>query len=113
MLPLTDAERQRVEENMALVSWVIRDCVHQFDHGVYDWDDLKQIGYIGLCKAVQSDRPGQGAFSTYAYIIIRNELYSALSMPPAGARSRPLIRQSCHTRNPVNLRSSRWRVGNC
>lgn len=78
MRPLSDAERKRVEENMGLVGQVIKDCVHDFDHGVYDRDDLRQIGYIGLCKAVQSDRPGRGAFSTYAYIIIRNELYSAL-----------------------------------
>ena len=78
MRPLTDAERQRVEENMGLVGWVIRDCVHQYSHGVYDYDDLMQIGYMGLCKAVLADKPGCGAFSTYAYIIIRNELYSAL-----------------------------------
>lgn len=78
MRPLTDAERKQVEENMGLVGRVIRDCVHDFDHGVYSYEDLKQIGYIGLCKAAQSDRPGRGAFSTYAYIIIRNELYTAL-----------------------------------
>ena len=63
---------------MALVGRVIRDCVHQYSHGVYDYDDLMQIGYMGLCKAVLTDKPGYGAFSTYAYIIIRNELYSAL-----------------------------------
>lgn len=57
MRPLTDAERQRVEENMALVGRVIKDCVHQYSHGVYDYDDLMQIGYMGLCKAVR--RPGQ------------------------------------------------------
>lgn len=78
MRPLTDAERARVEENMGLVGRVIKDCVHQYSHGVYDYDDLEQIGYMGLCKAVLSDKPGRGAFSTYAYIIIRNELYSAL-----------------------------------
>ncbi len=75
---LTDAERARVEENMGLVGRVIKDCVHQYSHGVYDYDDLEQIGYMGLCKAVLSDKPGRGAFSTYAYIIIRNEIYSAL-----------------------------------
>ena len=78
MRPLTDVERARVEENMGLVGRVIKDCVHQYSHGVYDYDDLEQIGYMGLCKAVLSDKPGRGAFSTYAYIIIRNELYSAL-----------------------------------
>lgn len=78
MRPLTGAEQRRVEENMGLVGQVIKDCVHQYSNGVYDYDDLKQIGYMGLCKAVLTDKPGRGEFSTYAYIIIRNELYSAL-----------------------------------
>ena len=47
---------------------------------VYDYDDLKQIGYMGLCKAVLTDKPGRGEFSTYAYIVIRNELYSGVLM---------------------------------
>ncbi len=78
MRPLTGAEQRRVEENMGLVGQVIKDCVHQYSNGVYDYDDLKQIGYMGLCKAVLTDKPGRGEFSTYAYIVIRNELYSAL-----------------------------------
>lgn len=78
MRPLTDAEKRRVEENMGLVGRVIKDCVHHYSYGVYDCDDLAQIGYMGLCKAVLTDKPGRGEFSTYAYIIIRNELYSAL-----------------------------------
>lgn len=44
----------------------------------YTYDDLFQIGCIGLCKAAQTDRPGRGAFSTYAYILIRNEIYNEL-----------------------------------
>lgn len=78
MRPLTDAEQRRVEENMGLVGQVIKDCVHQYSYGMCDYSDLEQIGYIGLCKAVLTDKPGRGEFSTYAYIIIRNELYSAL-----------------------------------
>ena len=80
MLQLTEEQQVRVEENMGLVGKVIRDCVHTLDKGcIYDYDDLFQIGCIGLCKAVQTDRPGnKSAFSTYAYILIRNEIYTQL-----------------------------------
>lgn len=80
MLSLTEEQRVKVEENMGLVGKVIRDCVHTLDKGcIYDYDDLFQIGCIGLCKAAQTDRPGHiGAFSTYAYLLIRNEIYTQL-----------------------------------
>lgn len=80
MLPLTDEQRVKVEENMGLVGKVIQDCVHTLDKScIYDYDDLYQIGCIGLCKAAQTDRPGhKGAFSTYAYLLIRNEIYTQL-----------------------------------
>ena len=44
--------------------------------GIYTYDDLFQIGCIGLCKAAATDKGG--CFSTYAYRLIRNEIYSAL-----------------------------------
>lgn len=80
MLSLTEEQRVKVEENMGLVGKVIQDCVHTLDKGcIYDYDDLFQIGCIGLCKAAQTDRPGyKGAFSTYAYLLIRNEIYTQL-----------------------------------
>ncbi len=80
MLPLTVEQRVKVEENMGLVGRVIQDCVHTLDKGcIYDYDDLFQIGCVGLCKAAQTDRPGhKGAFSTYAYLLIRNEIYTQL-----------------------------------
>jgi len=80
MLPLTVEQRAKVEENMGLEGRVIQDRVHTLDKGcIYDYDDLFQIGCIGLCKAAQTDRPGhKGAFSTYAYLLIRNEVYTHL-----------------------------------
>lgn len=80
MLSLTEEQRIKVEENMGLVGKVIQDCVHTLDKGcIYDYDDLFQIGCIGLCKAAQTDRPDhKGAFSTYAYCLIRNEIYTQL-----------------------------------
>lgn len=79
MPALTEAQRRQVEENLGLVGKVLGDCVHSLDSaGIYTYDDLFQIGSIGLCKAVQTDRPGRGQFSTYAYALIRNEIYSQL-----------------------------------
>ena len=80
MLPLTDEQRIKVEENMGLVGRVIQDCVHTLDKGcIYDYDDLFQIGCEGLIKAARTDRPGHVcAFSTYANRLIRNEIYTQL-----------------------------------
>lgn len=79
MLPLNDEQRILVEENMGLVGKVIKDCLQNPSaQGCYTYDDLFQIGCIGLCKAAQTDRSGRGAFSTYAYILIRNEIYNEL-----------------------------------
>lgn len=90
MLQLTEEQRLKVTENMGLVGSVIRECVHTLAKGcIYDYDDLFQIGCIGLCKAAQSDQPGhKGAFSTYAYCLIRNEIYTQLEY--ATRRSREL-----------------------
>ena len=78
--PLTKEQRMKVEENMGLVGKVIQDCVHTLGAGsMFDYDDLFQIGCLGLCKAAQTDKPGHTvAFSTYAYRLIRNEIYTEL-----------------------------------
>lgn len=80
MLALTPEEQVRVEENMGLVGDVLKKYIHSPPPGsVYSKEDLYQIGCIGLCKAVKSDKAGHaGAFSTYACRLIRNEIYDAL-----------------------------------
>lgn len=80
LMPLTQEQRIKVEENIGLVGKVIQDCVHALGAGsMFDSDDLFQIGCLGLCKAAQTDKPGYTvAFSTYAYRLIRNEIYSQL-----------------------------------
>lgn len=57
------------EENMGLVHQVIKDKIHGYGQwGFYTYDDLFQIGCIGLCKAAAADKGG--TFSTYAYRLI-------------------------------------------
>lgn len=74
---LNAGQRRKVEENIGLVHKVISDKVHgTFRYGMYSREDLFQIGCIGLCKAVVSDRGG--CFSTYAYRLIWNEICDAL-----------------------------------
>lgn len=71
-------EQQRiVSENMGLVGKVIKDKVYGVEQlGIYTYDDIFQIGCIGLCKAAATDKGG--CFSTYAYRLIWNEICSAL-----------------------------------
>lgn len=64
-----------VESNMGLVGKVIKDKVRLAD-SIFSYDDLFQIGCIGLCKAAATDRGG--CFSTYAYRLIWNEICDAL-----------------------------------
>lgn len=73
-----NAEQQKVvNENMGLVGKVIKDKVHGAGQlGIYSYDDIFQIGCIGLCKAAYTDKGG--CFSTYAYRLIWNEICSAL-----------------------------------
>ena len=62
---------------MGLVGKVIKDKVHGLGQaGMLSYDDLFQIGCIGLCKAAATDKGG--TFSTYAYRLIWNEICDAL-----------------------------------
>lgn len=76
-MTINNVQRKQVEENMGLVGKVIKDRVHGMNGlGIYTYDDLFQIGCIGLCKAAATDKGG--CFSTYAYRLIWNEICSAL-----------------------------------
>ena len=76
-MKLTSVQRQMVEENLGLVGKVIRDKVRGINQmGIFDYHDLFQIGCLGLCKAVMTDKGGN--FSTYAYRLIWNEICDAL-----------------------------------
>lgn len=65
-MTLTQPQQKKVEQNLGLVGKVIKDKVHNpGQNSIYSYDDLYQIGCIGLCKAAYSDKGG--CFSTYAY----------------------------------------------
>ena len=76
-MKLSQDQQKKVAENMKLVGKVIKDKVHGLNQsGIYSYEDLIQIGYIGLCKAAYTDKGG--CFSTYAYRLIWNEICDAL-----------------------------------
>lgn len=77
IMTLTERQQRIVEANMGLVGRVIKDKVHGIgQEGAFTYDDLFQIGCIGLCKAAATDKGG--CFSTYAYRLIWNEICDAL-----------------------------------
>lgn len=76
-MKLTDEQRIVVERNLGLVGKVIKDKVHGPELGGLGYDDLFQIGSIGLCKAAATDKGGR-CFSTYAYRLIWHEICDAL-----------------------------------
>lgn len=77
---LTKEEQVTVEKNMELVYKVVNDKFGAAERiGAYAREDLIQIGFIGLCKAVVTDKGG--CFSTYAYRLIWHEICDALVGP--------------------------------
>lgn len=70
-----EARERLVEANMQLVFWLAR----RFNGRGFEWDDLCQIGTIGLLKAIDNFQPEyKNRFSTYAVPMILGELRRAL-----------------------------------
>ena len=92
-MKMTQEERTLVQDNMGLVGAVIRDHVQDVHKlGIFTPEDIYQIGCLGLCKAAMKNRIESDAkFSTYAYICIRNEIFSALEYATVRRRREVLI----------------------
>lgn len=68
---LTDEQRTMVEENMGLVYQAVRDLFK----GVYEYEDLVQVGSLGLCLAAIGYRQDFGvSFATFASTCIRKQI---------------------------------------
>jgi len=85
-MKLNTAQQQLVANSMNLVLKVLKDLQIGGSVGIYAREDLYQIGSIGLCKAAHSYKPGKASFCTYAYVLIRNEIFDAMKY--AKVRSR-------------------------
>ena len=76
-MTLTEKEREKVEKNTGLIHKVIQDKLQPpYQVGMYSYEDLYQIGCIGLCKAASTDKGG--TFSTYAYRLIWHQICDAM-----------------------------------
>ena len=96
---MTDEQKSLVEENLPLVLFIIaRHYKNTRELG--DFDDVVQIGCVGLCKAAATYNPESGhRFSTYAGRCIRNEIKMALRECKAVMRSGDRHRVSLDTQN--------------
>lgn len=77
---LNAEQRKMVEENMPVIQKVISKHVmlNESVDGM-GYDDIYQIGSIGLCKAAMTyQNGGAAAFQTYAFSVVRNEIYNHL-----------------------------------
>lgn len=68
---LNEDQRKMVEENLKLVPFTITRFIGK---SKLDGEDAMSIGYLGLCKAALSYKPGRGNFSTYAVKSIKNAI---------------------------------------
>lgn len=83
----SDAKEQLIERNLNLV----RSIVHRFTGRGYEWDDLFQIGCIGLIKAIERFDPSFSVrFSTYAVPMIIGEIRRYIRDDSPVKVSRPL-----------------------
>lgn len=81
------AKEVLLQDNLNLV----RSIVHRFTNRGYEWDDLFQIGCIGLIKAVERFDTGFSVrFSTYAVPMIIGEIRRFLRDDSLVKVSRPL-----------------------
>lgn len=68
-----------IRENLGLVYWAARRWQGVCQTRGLDWEDLCQVGMVGLIKAADSFRPELGCrFSTYAVPMIMGELRRSL-----------------------------------
>lgn len=97
-MKLTKEQQVKVEENMGLVYKVLGDKLGgQAAVGCHTREDLFQIGCIGLCKAVATDKGG--TFSTYAYKLIWHEICDALNY--ANRRRVEVVQEEPYAEMPV------------
>jgi len=72
-------ERDRlILENLSLVKKVASKIYYRLPKGEIEFDDLVNVGVIGLIKAIERYNRDRAKLSTYAYIKIRGEILDYL-----------------------------------
>jgi len=85
-------EREKlILDNISLVKKVASKIYYRLPKGDIEFDDLVNVGVIGLMKAIQKYDKDKAKFSTYAYIKIRGEILDylrSLDIVPRTVRDR-------------------------
>ena len=59
-MPLNEMQQKFVEDNMGLVGTVIKENVNNVNNlGIFTYQDIFQIGCVGLTKAAINYKPGR------------------------------------------------------
>ncbi len=91
-MQLTKEERDKlVLDNLQLVKKVASKIYYRIPKGEIEFDELVNIGVIGLMKAIEKYDKEKANFSTYAYIRIRGEILDylrSLDILPRGLRDK-------------------------
>lgn len=78
-LRLNAMEEKMLEENEGLIHKTIRCYIsNPGEYGMNSYEDLVQIGRIGLCKAIKSYDREKAGFSSYAIPVIKNTILNEL-----------------------------------
>lgn len=76
-IALNSRQRQMVEEHLSVVDWVLLDYIKAHEGVVgLGREDLRQEGYVWLCRAAVSYDGTTASFGTYARKVVRNGLIS-------------------------------------
>jgi RNA polymerase sigma factor (sigma-70 family) len=74
-LPKGSELRAASELLVSRYDWLVRSCVRRYLHGPEPAEDLMQVGYVGLLKAIGNFDPGIcGSLAAYARPCISGEL---------------------------------------
>ena len=91
-MQLTKEEKDKIVlENINLIKKVASKIYYRIPKGEIDFDELVNIGVIGLLKALDKYDKDRAKFSTYAYIRIRGEILDylrSLDIVPRGIRDK-------------------------
>lgn len=91
-MQLTKEEKDKIIlENLNLVKKVASKIYYRIPKGEIDFDELVNIGVIGLMKALDNYDEDKAKFSTYAYIRIRGEILDylrSIDIVPRGIRDK-------------------------
>ncbi|NPA13317.1 MAG: sigma-70 family RNA polymerase sigma factor [Aquificae bacterium] len=95
-----------VLENLSLVKKVASKIYYRLPKGDIEFDDLVNVGVIGLMKAIDRYDKDKAKFSTYAYIKIRGEILDylrSLDIVPRTVRDKIKKEKPAEEGKPVPL----------